>query len=335
MALNAVILQSPALGVDYLEPGQLDTALADPQVLAVLAFGAGARNDGEGDPRLYHVGLQPVGTPLLEVWRGHAPVRHGRDGDIAWSSDGELAFGALEVDEARHGGIEAAGEYAYRRLGQFLAGHAQPHLLRIWNYFDAITQGEGDDERYRRFCVGRARGLGTIDTTVLPAATAIGRVDGVRRLQLYWLSSRRPGTPLENPRQVSAYHYPRQYGPQSPSFARAMLPPGGARMPLMLSGTASVVGHETLHAGQPLAQLEETFSNFGALVGAARQRQPAVPAEFDADSRLKVYVGRVEDVADVAGALDRHLAGAVPRLLLHATVCRRDLSVEIDGWHGG
>src|SRR3546814_7354125 len=73
-------------------------------------------------------------------------------------------------------------------------------------------------------------------------------------VQVYWLAARTPGTPVENPRQVSAYRYPRQYGPQQPSFARAMLPPPGSAMPLLLSGTASVVGHATAHVGELLAQ---------------------------------------------------------------------------------
>src|SRR3546814_5261662 len=78
--------------------------------------------------------------------------------------------------------------------------------------------------------------------------------------------------------------------PQPPSFARAMLPPTDSRMPLLLSGTASVVGHATLHAGALLAQLHETLANFDALLGAARERQPALPAEFGPGTRLKVYV---------------------------------------------
>jgi hypothetical protein len=64
-----------------------------------------------------------------------------------------------------------------------------------------------------------------LDEAALPAATCIGRFDGVRRLQVYWLAAREAGLPLENPRQVSAFRYPRQYGPQSPSFSRALLPP--------------------------------------------------------------------------------------------------------------
>ena len=110
---------------------------------------------------------------------------------------------------------------AYANLSVFVRTRGFPHLLRSWNYLDAITEGEGDAERYRRFCVGRAAGLGEVQIGTLPAATAIGRCDGVRTLQVYWLAARRPGTPVENPRQVSAYRYPRQYGPQSPSFARA------------------------------------------------------------------------------------------------------------------
>src|SRR3546814_1451833 len=101
-------------------------------------------------------------------------------------------------------------------MTSFVGASQTPHLLRVWNYLDAITFGDGDAERYREFCVGRARGLGDFDTHALPAATAIGRCDDARVVQVYWLAARTPGTPVENPRQVSAYRYPRQYGPQQP-----------------------------------------------------------------------------------------------------------------------
>ena len=214
------------------------------------------------------------------------------------------------------------------------ATRATPRLQRIWNYLDAITLGDGDTERYRRFCVGRARGMGDFDTSTLPAATAIGRCDDERVIQVYWLSAREAGTPVENPRQVSAYHYPRQYGRQSPSFARAMLPPPGGSMPLLLSGTASVVGHASQHVGELLAQIEETLANFDALLGAARLRAPALPAEFGPGTRLKVYVRDHADLPVVAAALDQRFGNRVPRMLLHAAICRRELSMEIDGVHG-
>jgi len=273
---------APRLRVEYVDAAPA-ALLAGDDVLAVLGFGSDAPH--VDDPRYLRVPLQPHGAAPLEVWHAQAPVHAGRDGEIAWSCDGELLFGAIEVDEPEghtgdgdHSGILLAAEHAYRQMSRFIEGSDYPHLLRIWNYLDAITHGDGDTERYRQFCVGRARGLGRFDTSNLPAATAIGRCDDARTIQVYWLAARVPGTPVENPRQVSAYQYPREYGPQSPSFARAMLPPAGSAMPLMLSGTASVVGHASQHEGELLAQLDETFANFDALIASARQRHPDLPA---------------------------------------------------------
>ena len=330
-----VLPTPPRLSVDYVAAAS-PQGLLDDDILAVFGFGDDAPHCD--DPRYLRVPLQPhadgmhAGGVPFEVWRCGRPVQHGRDGEIRWASDGALSFGVIEVDESERGIVDAAA-HAYQRLTAFVRGSDTPHLLRIWNYLDAITLGDGDGERYRQFCIGRARGLGTLDPALLPAATAIGRCDDARILQIYWLSAAAPGTPVENPRQLSAYRYPRAYGPQPPSFARAMLPPTGNAMPLLLSGTASVVGHATQHAGALLAQLEETFANFDALLGAARQRQPALPPQFGAGIRLKVYVRDRDDMATVATALQARFGGRVPHFLLHAAICRRDLCVEIDGVH--
>ncbi len=317
------------LHVDYVRD-DLAALLGASDLLAVFGFGPDApRSD---DARYLRVPLAPWGTPMLECWRAGAPVTCGREGAVQWASDGAWLFGAIEVDEASVGGIAAAARTAYDQLTRFVHVRGFPHLIRIWNYLDAITHGEGDGERYREFCVGRAQGLGPRDVATLPAATAIGRCDGTRVLQVYWLAAQVPGTPLENPRQVSAYRYPRQYGPQSPSFARAMLPPTADRMPLLLSGTAAVVGHASQHAGSLSAQIDETMRNFDALLQAARARQPALPPEFGAGTRLKVYVRDAADLPTVERALRERLAG-VPFIVLHAAVCRSELALEIDGTH--
>ena len=331
--MSSVQLKHPAsarLRVDYVDGTDVGALLRHDDVLAVFGFGTDApRVD---DPRYLRVPLQPHGAAPLEVWRAGGTVAHGCSGDIAWASDGRLSFGVIEVDEAGIG-IREAARIGYEAMTRHVRESGTPELLRIWNYLDAITLGDGDAERYRQFCLGRAAGLGEFDTGRLPAATAIGRCDEERVFQLYWLSAREAGTPVENPRQVSAYRYPRQYGPQPPSFARAMLPADGADMPLLLSGTAAVVGHASRHAGELLAQLEETFTNFDALLGAARERRPGLPEAFGAGTRLKVYVRDREDLAAVARALDERFGDAVPRVVLHAAICRRELAVEIDGVH--
>ena len=318
----------PAMSVTYSHE-DLDAVLARPDVLAVVAFGEAApRSD---DPRLIRVALEPHGRAPLELWRTQAPVRAGRDGDLAFAHDGALLVAAMDVPE-HDGDIRDAARVAYAGLRERTEALGYPHLLRIWNYLDDITLGENDDERYKRFCVGRAEGLGDgFSTATLPAATAIGRIRANGRLQVYWLASRQPGLPLENPRQVSAYRYPRQYGPQPPSFARAMLPP--APMPLLLSGTASIRGHESCHLDCVRAQLDETLANISSLIDVARDTRRALPPALGEASPLKAYVREAAELGVVDAALGDALPDT-PRVVLHARVCRRELRLEIDGCHG-
>ena len=136
---------------------------------------------------------------------------------------------------------------------------------------------------------------------------------------------------IENPRQVSAYRYPRRYGPRSPSFARAtaVAGPDGSTL-LMISGTASVVGHRTLHEGDVDAQLEEVIRNLETLLSesASQLGRPGL-AEFDEASLLRVYLRHAEDWPAIERRLRQrwpgvHLAG------LRGDVCRADLLVEIE-----
>ncbi len=105
-------------------------------------------------------------------------------------------------------------------------------------------------------------------------------------------------------------------------------------MPLLLSGTAAIVGHASQHSGEVQAQVDETLTNLDSLVAAARHQGAVLPATLGAGSLLKVYVRDPADAPLVAARLAQQLDPAVPRLLLHAQVCRRELLVEIDGVHG-
>jgi chorismate lyase/3-hydroxybenzoate synthase len=312
-----------ALRIDYAQtPAQ--QLLAEPDVLAVIGFGASAQMPD--DPRALRVGLEPLQAPLFEVWRANAAVASGRDGDLRWSRAGDYLFFSIEVDEAAHGGIAAAAEHAYRTLTAFVAAGATPHLLRLWNYLDAINLGTGDSERYRLFCDGRARGMRGFTNKPYPAATAIGRQDGVRVLQVYGLAARHAGQPVENPRQVSAWRYPRQYGPTAPTFARGMLT---AAAQLLISGTAAVVGHVSLHHGDLAAQIDETWANLGSLAGEAGLGD----SRFGERSVLKAYLRNPADADFVADALTKRAPSHGGLLLLAGDICRSELLVEIDGTH--
>ena len=327
--LHTPPLPAAALRVEYRQQ-PLDALLAEPRLLAVFGFGMQAA-PAHADPRYLHVALPVTGDAVFECWQVDGEVRHGRSGEIAWSEDGQLQFCALNVHD--NGDIEAAARHAYTQLHAWLARSDYPHPLRIWNYLDAITDGPGDEERYRRFCVGRAQGIGReLAPTDLPAATAIGHPQPTGRFQLYWLAARTAGTPLENPRQVQAWRYPRQYGPQAPGFARALLPPS-AGMPLLVSGTAAVVGHASQHGDSLQQQFEEILANLRSLVDAARAMRPELPMREGPATRLKVYVRDAYALPEVEALMRDRLPG-VPHLLLHGHVCRQELAVEIDGVHG-
>lgn len=290
----------------------------------LATFGFAPADPDVTDPRHLHVMQAALAAPAIERWSVGGEVSHGRKGDLRWSRGAGWQFMAVEVDETR-GGIEAACAHAYDQLLTHLARSPERHLLRVWNYLDNINAGEGDAERYRRFCSARAQSMTAHGLARYPAATAIGHRGPPGRLQVYALSAVADGTALENPRQVSAWEYPRQYGPTAPSFARAMLLPQGG---LAISGTAAVIGHASHHAGDVTAQVDEAFANLGALLERA-----ALPA-FDALSPLKIYVRHPEDADAVGAALARHLDPSVPRLFLQGDICRRELLVEIDGWSG-
>src|SRR5690606_226506 len=102
-----------------------------------------------------------------------------------------------------------------------------PHLVRIWNFIPDINRGSGDDETYVHFNRGRAIAFDELgfSSSRYPAATGVGSPAG-SPLKVVVLASRTVPLAIENPRQTSACHYPRQFGPRSPAFARAMLLPG-------------------------------------------------------------------------------------------------------------
>src|SRR5262249_32450559 len=152
--------------------------LAQPDVLAVLGFGRDAPTSD--DPRYLRVGLEPAAAPApFEVWRAAGPVEYGRTGAVRWAVDADYCYGAIEVREDDHPDIEAATHALYAELAAFVAASRRPHLLRIWNYLADINAGDGDAERYKHFCTGRAAAMSVLADMPFPAASAIGRSDGV------------------------------------------------------------------------------------------------------------------------------------------------------------
>lgn len=270
---------------------------------------------------------------LGDAWHG-ATLRGGEYNGIRYRLDDALLYGVMEVDERRFGpaplALQRATEDAYRRLFALLDRQGYPHLWRTWNYLADINAETDGLERYRQFNIGRhdafiaSRRLARGE---VPAACALGTRGGP--LSVAFLAGRVAPVPLENPRQTSAYDYPADYGPRSPTFARAVLthPPG--REVLFISGTASIVGHRTMHLDDVEGQTRETLANIEALLETARTRSLAGPYSL-AELRLRVYIRHAADLPRVRAIVERHVGVNSSIDYLHADVCRADLLVEIE-----
>ena len=208
-------------------------------VLFALGYGPAASIFPGGD-RVLGTGLDAAdGGHALELWRVAGPVASGVDGHVRFAAGAEFASGTIDLDERQFRGIADAAQAAYRWMLEFQARHPQRHLLRIWNFIDSINDGEGDLERYRQFCVGRARGLGDTPSDKLPAATAVGRRRPSGRVQVCWLAGRAPGRPVENLRRCGHTAIRGNTVRARPHLrARWRLETGE----LMGSGTSSIVG---------------------------------------------------------------------------------------------
>jgi hypothetical protein len=254
-------------------------------------------------------------------------VREHANG-VEAARNAEVLFGCLQLElDCR---LDAASYGAYSRIFDFIDRSGYGHLLRTWNYVPHINADDGGLERYARFNVGRHDAFaakGRIIGTDTPAASALG-CRGTQ-LTVYFLAAKHAGQLVENPRQISAFNYPVQYGPRSPTFARAMLVQSAGEPQLLISGTSSIVGYATVHAGNAPAQAQETVANLLTVIAQAQG------AGFDASSAraqllLKAYLRRPADLAMTRSCLTKAFGAATTIAYLQADICRADLLLEVE-----
>ncbi len=284
------------------------------------------------------VAMQKLDGPdaICEVWQGCGQLTQGRHGDLQYSHDDDVLFGVIAVPEllfeagAGKTPLRQATESAYRQVFALLDALHFPHPFRFWNYIADINGHSFGLERYRQFNLGRQDAFlahGREVAGKVPAACALGSAHGP--LTVAFLAGRVAPLSIENPRQTSAYDYPQQYGPRSPTFSRACLVHLGNEEVLFISGTASVVGHATLHPADVVAQTRETMTNISAVLAEAN-RLSSQPGFDLAGLNYKVYIRHPADLAQIRAEL-AHCVGDSPKAVyLQADICRQDLLLEIE-----
>ena len=195
--------------------------------MAILTADSGFKAGYGADETKLTISDQRVDLSLAMPWLagrrderiGAAALAPRKDGEFVLSEEDGLLVGAV-VTNAREN-LEGTTEKIYRELLRQCHGW---HLHRIWNYVPQINEMQAGLERYQQFNIGRwvafEERFGRDLRSFMPAASAVG-IDG-DHLAIVFTAGRHRPVFFENPSQVPAYHYPSDYGPRPPGFARGV-----------------------------------------------------------------------------------------------------------------
>ncbi|MGQ0666865.1 MAG: chorismate transformation enzyme, FkbO/Hyg5 family [Nitrospiraceae bacterium] len=317
----------------YMQPPELRSYLATAGLhpMALVSFGH-ALPSALPCPVIALDLPQISGVPLVEVWTCDRPTQTQEEAGCLIVMNGDFLVGSISLDEKAGVSLDLMTYEGYRELLHQVSDLGYPYLWRTWNYFPRINEDQDGLERYRRFCVGRHQAMTETMAdfpSSLPAATAVGTRAG--RFQIVFLAGTQPAMHLGNPRQLNAYEYPSDYGPRSPSFARATFSRSESEGLLFIAGTASVVGHASRHIGLPYEQMREAIHNVHAVLDRAKQIAGVDLSGTQPRAMYKVYVRNPDSLPEIRRALqDSPLPGHQP-LFLQGDLCRKELLVEIEG----
>lgn len=225
---------------------------------------------------------------------------------------------------------------AYMHIAELLSAAPASRPVRFWNHICHIHESQGPAmDRYMAFNVGRFRafsawyGDATNFDTCIATATGVGCLGN--DIFIHALAANEDGIAIANPRQVQPFKYSSRFGPRPPCFARAtLLPAPGQEHMLLIGGTASIRGEESMFIGDLPRQLEETFENLRVLIAHAGH-QVGRPANLANITDLRIYLSHPPTAAQIEKASRAAMPKATQVELLHADLCRKELLVEIEG----
>ncbi len=308
-------------------------------LLGSISFGMGRPNTNLNVPcqHIHAAALHLSEHIGAENWLSSSPLRKIEDASANCHGNQDILWGVIELPESlgiQDGTppLDHSARAAYQQLFGILDRHHYPYLWRAWNYMPDITGITHGQERYQQFNAGRQKGFAASARAVtgnVPAACAIGVHGGP--LSIAFLAGRKPTIALENPRQISAYNYPDQYGALRPTFSRASLATLHRQELLLLSGTASILGHATTHIGDVAQQTQETLRNIQAVLDQANLHTQSSTAYQLHDLQLRAYVRHAKDIDVVRRIVNSNMKSNAQVLYLNADICRQDLDIEIEG----
>lgn len=243
--------------------------------------------------------------------------------------------------------IEYDSRFCFDIINKIMAkeGVGYGEVYRQWNYIGEITKELDSKQNYQVFNDVRSIYYDVADWfNGYPAATGIGMEQPGVVIGLYIINreSESEVISISNPRQIDAHSYSDDVliGDQleelptrtTPKFERAKAVVSNCDGMVYVSGTASIIGEETVMLDDVVEQTRVTLENIDLLVDPTAQKELAKFNHFSSGSihKLKVYVKDRENFKLVDDFMKESVKD-IPYLVVEADVCRDDLLVEIEG----
>ena len=259
-------------------------------------------------------------------------------GKEVWGSG--LGFALFSTD------TRSAAEAAFEQMKAILdaEGMSFNNLVRQWNYIGNILEEKNGLQNYQIFNEVRSeyyRKYRTVNG--YPAATGIGMKLGGVTIDFYAVMTNEKVMvkPIENPNQINAYEYGQQVlkggsgkvksVKHPPKFERALFLKENFKSTLLISGTASIIGQDTIGIDDVEKQTRITIENINKLTEQRRNGQNIVntDTEWGKYILLRVYIKNQSDFSKVKMICAEQFP-FVPAIFIESDICRDNLLVEIE-----
>ncbi len=239
-----------------------------------------------------------------------------------------------------------AAEKAFDLMVEILSkeGMTADNLVRQWNFIGKILEVKNECQNYQIFNEVRNEYYSRYrKVRGFPAATGIGMMHGEVILDFCAIVAGESTTirAVENPYQVNAYDYAQKVlkgitdqgktEKHAPQFERALLVTNKIGATLHISGTASILGQETIGAEDIEKQTLVTIGNIEKLNDKDRLNQ-LISEHNLSDGRytlLRVYIKKQADFEVVKRICNDRYKG-VPVIFIESDICRDTLLMEIE-----
>jgi chorismate lyase/3-hydroxybenzoate synthase len=308
-----------------------DEAIDEDGLLGAVTYSANIQSCHSLSSGIVPMLVLPSGDAMHMAWYAGESFTDGSFGNLHYRYDENVLFGFITLNEADFlptdevCSLRQASQAAYMAIFETLKKTGFAYLVRCWNYLPHINAKVSGLERYKHFNIGRQEAFIASRHSHLsgsPSACALGTAEG--SMIVYFLATHAEPRTIEN-------YYPDQYGPSSPTFSRAVLLPLDGMEVLFVSGTASILGHDSLHHGDVAAQTVETLHNIDIVVAQTNLKSD-LGGFTSRDLCMKVYIRNREDWASVNRVMQEYFDDNINVTCLQADICRAELLVEIEAF---